>query len=100
MSGGICYGIIGALTFDKSQIVEINNQGLYILFTFLLGGYIIFSITCGIIVTASWLSKKSLRQKIVFAVFWIIPIYLAFLGGLYSIPYLIYNIVKLKRITE
>lgn len=97
LSGGICYGIIGAITFSKAQIVQINNPCLYVLFTFLLGGYLIFSITCGIIVTADWISKKSMRQKIIFSIFWIIPIYSVLLGVFYSVPYFIYNIIKLKQ---
>lgn len=98
LSGGVCYGFIGAITFSKAQIVQINSPYLYVLFTFLLGGYIIFSITCGIIVTVNWLSKMSMRQKIIFVILWIIPIYSVFLGLLYSVPYLIYNIIKLKQI--
>lgn len=98
LSGGVCYGFIGAITFSKAQIVQINSPYLYVLFTFLLGGYIIFSITYGIIVTVNWISKRSMFQKILFAIFWIIPIYSVLLGVFYSIPYFIYNIIKLKQI--
>lgn len=96
-SGALCYGFIGAVTVDKARIIEIDNQFLYILFTAVLGGYIIFSLMCGILVTAGWLSGMPLRQKIFFAVLWIIPIYSVLLALFYSIPYVVYQIVRLKK---
>ena len=52
VSGFVCYGIIGAVTYEKSQILRINSLCMYIFMTALLGGYIIFSIISGILATA------------------------------------------------
>ena len=96
-SGALCYGGIGAVTADKARIIEIDNQFLYILFAAVLGGYIIFSLMCGILVTAGWLPGRTLRQKVFFAVLWIIPVYSVLLALFYSIPYIICQIVWLKK---
>lgn len=96
-SGALCYGIIGAVTADRARLIETDNLFLYILFAALLGGYIIFSLMCGILATSGWLSGRTLRQKVIFAVLWIVPVYSVILGLVYSIPYFVYNVVKLKR---
>jgi hypothetical protein len=52
---------------------------------------------CGILVTAGWLPGRTLRQKVFFAVLWIIPVYSVLLALFYSIPYIICQIVWLKK---
>lgn len=96
ISGFLCFGSIGAITYEKTQILKISNLYMYTFATGLLGGYIIFSIISGILVTAKWISNRTLKQKIILAIFWIVPMYLVVLGMIYSIPYFIYNSIKYK----
>lgn len=63
--------------------------------TGLLGGYIFLSLLSGLLFTIHFLSKRSTATKVVMTVLFIIPILLIVLGIVYSIPYAIYNIIKL-----
>ncbi len=100
LSGFLLYGGIGAVTSNGLRIIKTDNTYVYILLTGLLGGYIIFSIISGIMLTVKWISDRTLRQKIVLAVFWIIPLYSVLLGLFYSIPYFVYNFVIYMRSPE
>lgn len=100
ISGFLCYGIIGAVSYEKGRILEINSLYGYIFVTAFLGGYIIFSIVSGILVTARWLSNRTWKQKIVLAVLWIVPMYIVVLGMIYSAPYFVYNMVKYRKLSE
>lgn len=97
ISSFVCFGIIGAVTFEKTQIIRVNNLYMYTFVTGLLGGYIIFSIISGILVTVKWISNRTLMQKIILVIFWIIPMYLVVFGMVYSIPYFIYNCAKYRN---
>ena len=100
LSGFLLYGFIGAVTSDGTRIMKIDNTYVYILLVGLLGGYIIFSIINGIMLTVKWISNRTLKQKIALAVIWIIPLYCVMLGLFYSIPYFVYNVVKYMRSPE
>lgn len=100
LSGFLLYGLIGAVTSDRSGIMRIDNAYLYILLVGLLGGYLIFSIINGIMLTVKWVSNRTLKQKIALAVFWLIPLYSVMLGLFYSIPYFVYNCIKYMRSPE
>lgn len=62
LSGFLLYGLIGAVTSDRSGIMRIDNAYLYILLVGLLGGYLIFSIINGIMLTVKWVSNRTLKQ--------------------------------------
>lgn len=100
LSGFLLYGIIGAVISDKSGIMKIDNAYLYTLLIGLLGGYIIFSIITGIMLTVRWISNRTFKQKIALAVFWFIPLYSVMLGLFYSIPYFVYHCIKYMKSPE
>ncbi len=101
--GFIICAVIGFLFWNEYQyqyfygpnLFEASTPASISLLAGLIGGYIFFSLLSGIMFTIHALSKKHIAIKIVMTILFILPILLILLGILYSIPYAIYNIIKL-----
>ena len=99
--GVVLYGIVGITAFfTVPDIGEAVNPVLFCILTALAGGYFFFSILSGVLFTARWVSKKSLKGKILLTVFFVIPLWLAAAGVFYCIPYGIYNFAEYRKLCK
>lgn len=101
LTGAVLYGLLGAsiaLTTDEG-LFEIwgRNTLAAVIQAALMGAYMFFSLTSGILFTAKWLLGKSLGTRLRLTVLFFIPVQLAMLGIVYSIPYGIYNYIQYRK---
>lgn len=96
--GFILYGIVGiALISSNTAIFDFENPYLGFIVLASFGGYFFFSLLTGVLFTTKWISKKSLKKKIIFTVFFFVPIWLAMFAIVYSIPYWVYNLIQYRK---
>ncbi|MDD2978989.1 MAG: hypothetical protein PHN80_03360 [Hespellia sp.] len=99
--GALLYGCLGAsLISSGNSFLNIQSPIVSCIIASVFGGYFLFGILSGVIFTAKWLSKKTLKMKVVFTIFFCIPVWLALAGIFYSIPYGIYNVIQYKKVNE
>lgn len=98
--GFLLYGLLGVVSFQQGgALFSAQTPWAAFLLTGLLGGYaIFFGVASGLMFTKEWLSRCSLAVKILMAVLFLIPVYSVLLGGLYGIPYCVYNFVQYARL--
>lgn len=97
--GFVLYGCVGVVAvLSDVKLFNIANPYISWIVAALFGGYSFFSILSGLLFTIKWISKKSLKTKLLLTVFFCIPIWLAMAGIFYSIPYWIYNFIQYRKI--
>lgn len=97
--GFVLYGSIGLLTMQYDfDFINISNPWLRALAIALLGGYLFSSLMSGIIVVTRFISKRSFNEKIILAIFFVVPMYIVLGAAFYSIPYGIYNFIKYRQL--
>ncbi len=93
MTGFIIYGLIGSI----EPLIHYSKIQLFLLFG-CLGGFGLSMILSGIILTVRFISKRSLKFKIIASVLWIITFACSvYVGVLGYFPYQIYNLVKIIK---
>lgn len=96
ITGFILYGFVGSMEplISNSKILSFLAFGC-------LGGFGFSMILSGIILTVRFISKRSLKFKIIASVFWIITFACAvYVGILGYFPYQIYNLVKIIKSSD
>ncbi len=95
--GVLLCSVISIITWENMQynILLYVTRESYILMSCLLGGYMFFSALSGIMFTAHALSKTGTGTKILLTIFFVVPLFLTTSSIFYSIPYYIYNMVRL-----
>lgn len=98
ITGFIIYGLVGYVTPDLN-VPLIHNSKIQSFFLLgCLGGLVFSMALSGIILTVRFISKRSLKFKIIASVFWIITFACTFyVGVLAYFPYQIYNLVKIIK---
>ncbi|BAR06608.1 hypothetical protein [Scardovia inopinata] len=97
--------IVGAFTYLPLGIwsactAENHNPAGVIIGVFFSGGYLLFSILTGLIITTRWVSTLSYRSKIIIIVFFLVPLIMVMAGIYYSIPYWFYNLNQYRRMKK
>lgn len=97
--------IVGAFTYLPLGIIsactaENHNPAGVIIGVFFSGGYLLFSILTGLIITTRWVSTLSYRSKIIIIVFFLVPLIMVMAGIYYSIPYWFYNLNQYRRMKK
>lgn len=99
--GFILYGFMGVVSSNElCQIWNLPNRGCAVAAAAFGGGYFFFSILSGILFTIHLIGRSHKSAKILFAIFFPIPIWLALAGAVYAIPYGIYNYYQIKKINK
>jgi fluoride ion exporter CrcB/FEX len=94
LTGFFAYGLI--VLFAAEELIS-GNKILDVLMFGVLGGYLLGSILSGFYLLTRFLGNKSLRFKVLCAVFFAITITITMWVGVFGfIPYGIYNLVRMK----